>query len=97
MTYLILDQKIVETGRIHIKTMSRKGKEIDRWYSGKTHDFDGNIQAVISPRALPLWISDVLPGHVRELEAAGWQVLNIYCPYAKRIPVLVDLGYQGAG
>ena len=44
--YLILDGKVAGTGRCREKTSSRKGKTIDLWYSGKTHDFGGNIQAL---------------------------------------------------
>ena len=83
LPHLILDGKIVDTDRLHVKTVSKKGKEIDRWYSGKTHDFGGNIQAVMSPRGIPLWISDVLPGNVHDLEAARQQVLDIIRPYTK--------------
>jgi hypothetical protein len=34
--YLILDGKVVDTDRCREKTVSRKGKTIDLWYSGKT-------------------------------------------------------------
>ena len=44
--YLILDGKVVDTDRCREKTTSRKGKTIDLWYAGKTHDFGGNIQAL---------------------------------------------------
>ena len=50
MPYLILDGKVVDTDRCREKTLSRKGKTIDLWYSGKTHDFGGNIQALFYPR-----------------------------------------------
>ena len=33
--YVILDGKIVDSGRCHEKTLSRKGREIDLWYSGE--------------------------------------------------------------
>src|SRR5690349_20096413 len=62
--YLILDGKVVDTDRCREKTLSRKGKVIDLWYAGKTHDFGGNIQALFYPCGIPLWISDVLPGNV---------------------------------
>jgi hypothetical protein len=32
--------------------ISKKGYVIDAWYSGKTHDFGGNIQAVMRPFGL---------------------------------------------
>jgi hypothetical protein len=62
LPYLILDGKVVATDRLHEKTISRKGREIDRWYSGKTHGFGGNIQALAAPRGIPLRVSGVLPG-----------------------------------
>jgi hypothetical protein len=46
---VILDGKIVDTDRCREKTISRKGDVIDVWYSGKRHDFGGNIQAVMRP------------------------------------------------
>ena len=68
--YLILDGKIVDTDRCRQKTLSRTGTVIDLWYSGKTHDFGGNIQALFYPSGIPLWVSDVLPGNVHDLAAA---------------------------
>jgi hypothetical protein len=53
--YLILDSKVVDTDRCREKTLSRKGTTIDVWYSGKTHDFGGNIQALFYPSGIPLW------------------------------------------
>jgi hypothetical protein len=47
--FVILDGKIVDTDRLRVKTISRKGETIDLWYSGKRHDFGGNIQAVMRP------------------------------------------------
>ena len=64
LAYLTPDGKAVAAGRCLLKTASRKGEAIDLWYSGKTHDFGGNIQAIFDPRGIPLWISDVLPGNV---------------------------------
>ena len=72
--YLILDGKIVDN-RCREKTTSRKGTTIDLWYAGKTHDFGGNIQALFYPSAIPLWVSDVLPGNVHDLAAARENVL----------------------
>ena len=51
--YVILDGKIVASDRCHEKTVSRKGREIDLWYSGKKKDFGGNIQALMHPGGLP--------------------------------------------
>ena len=79
------------------KTTSRKGQAIDLWYSGKTHDFGGNIQALFYPSGIPLWVSDVLPGHVHDLAAARQNVLGVLRPFLADLPVLADLGYEGAG
>ena len=68
--YVILDGKIVAADRCHVKTVSRKGREIDLWYSGKKKDFGGNIQGLFYPDGLPVWVSDVLPGNVHDLAAA---------------------------
>ena len=68
--YVILDGKIVSSDRCREKTVSRKGREIDLWYSGKTKDFGGNIQGLFYPDGLLMWISDVLPGNVHDLAAA---------------------------
>ncbi len=95
--YLILDGKVVDTDRCHQKTTSRKGKTIDLWYSGKTHDFGGNIQALFYPSGIPLWVSDVLPGNVHDLAAARENVLGVLRPFLEAMPVLADPGYEGAG
>ena len=73
--YVILDGKIVDSDRCHEKTLSRKGREIDLWYSGKTKDFGGNIQALFYPNGKPMRVSDVLPGNVNDLAAARESVL----------------------
>ena len=73
--YVILDGKIVDSDRCHEKTLSRKGREIDLWYSGKKKDFGGNIQALFYPDGKPMWVSDVLPGNVNDLAAARESVL----------------------
>ena len=95
--YLILDGKVVDTDRCREKTISRKGKAIDLWYAGKTHDFGGNIQALFYPSGIPLWVSDVLPGNVHDLAAARQNVLGILRPFLEAMPVLADPGYEGAG
>ena len=59
--YVILDGKIVATDRCHEKTVSKKGREIDLWYSGKKKDFGGNIQGLFYPGGLPMWFSDPFP------------------------------------
>jgi len=96
-SYLILDGKVVDADRCHQKTTSRKGKTIDVWYTGKTHDFGGNIQALFYPSGIPLWVSDVLPGNVHDLAAARENVFGVLRPFLAAVPVLADPGYDGAG
>ena len=95
--YVILDGKIVSSDRCHAKTVSRKGREIDLWYSGKKKDFGGNIQGLFYPDGLPMWISDVLPGNVHDLAAARENVLPVLRNYTDEMPALADCGYEGAG
>ena len=95
--YVILDGKIVASDRCREKTISRKGREIDLWYSGKKHDFGGNIQAVFYPSGIPIWVSDVLPGNVHDLAAARENVLAVLRPFLDAMPALADSGYEGAG
>ena len=95
--YVILDGKIVCSDRCHEKTVSRKGRDIDLWYSGKKKDFGGNIQGLFYPDGLPVWISDVLPGNVHDLAAARETVLPVLRNYTDKMPGLADCGYEGAG
>jgi hypothetical protein len=95
--YVILDGKIVDSGRCHEKTLSRKGKEIDLWYSGKKKDFGGNIQALFYPDGKPMWVSDVLPGNVNDLAAARESVLAVIRLFADKMSALADADYEGAG
>lgn len=97
LSHLILDGKVIDTDRVTEPKLSRKGKEIDAWYAGKTHDFGGLIQALMNPRGIPLWVSEVLPGSVHDLTAARELVLAILAPYVNDLPVLADGGYEGAG
>jgi DDE superfamily endonuclease len=97
LPYLILDGKVVAADRLKEKTISRKGKEIDRWYSGKAHSFGGNIQALFTPSGIPLWVSPVLPGGVHDITAAREHVLAVLRPFLKDLPALADSGYEGAG
>ncbi len=97
-SHLILDGKVIDTDRLGVKTLSKKGKIIDAWYSGKTHDFGGNIQALMRPDGFPVWISPVEPGSVHDLTAARAHVLGALDAAASRgLPTLADPGYEGAG
>jgi len=97
--YVILDGKIVATDRSRVaKTISRKGHQIDAWFSGKTHHFGGNIQAVMRPDGLPVWVSAVEPGSTHDLTAAHEHALGaLYAAAVGGLPTLADPGYQGAG
>jgi hypothetical protein len=95
--YVIIDGKVVASDRCHEKRISKKGREIDRWYSGKKKDFGGNIQGLMYPDGLPMWISDVLPGGVHDLAAAREKVLPVLRKYTAGMPCLADTGYVGAG
>jgi hypothetical protein len=97
LPYLILDGKVVASDRLKEKTISRKGREIDRWYSGKAHGFGGNIQALFTSGGIPLWVSPVLPGGTHDITAAREHVLAVLRPFLKDLPVLADSGYEGAG
>ena len=97
-SHVVLDGKVVDTDRLGIKTTSRKGATIDAWYSGKTRDFGGNIQALTRPDGLPIWISEVEPGSTHDLTAARAHVLGaLYAAAAQGLPTLADPGYEGAG
>ncbi len=97
LPYLILDGTLISSGRCADKKTSRKGKEIDKWYSGKAHHSAGNVQALTAPGGVPLWVSDVLPGSTHDLTAARELVLPEARPYLKDLPILADSGYEGAG
>ena len=97
LSHLILDGKIFEADRCRIKTISLNGETIDAWYSGKTHDFGANIQALAEPGGLPIWVGEAEPGGVVDIEAARRQVFPTAYSFARTLPILADPGYQGAG
>ena len=94
---LILDGTLVSSDRCADKKTSKKGREIDKWYSGKAHEPAGNVQALAAPGGVPLWVSDVLPGSTHDLTAARELVLPEARPYLRELPFLADSGYEGAG
>jgi hypothetical protein len=97
LSHLILDGKVIDTDRVTEPKLSRKGKEIDAWYAGKTHDFGGLIQALMDPRGIPRWVSTVRPGSVHDITAARDLVLAALAPYTGDLAILADGGYEGAG
>lgn len=97
LPYLILDGTLIASDRCSDKKTSRKGAEIDKWYSGKAHHHAGLVQGLISPAGVPLWTSGALPGSTHDITAAREQVLPAARPYLKDMPILADSGYEGAG
>jgi hypothetical protein len=97
LAYLILDGTLLSSDRCAGKKTSKKGREIDKWYSGKAHHSAGNVQALSALGGIPLWVSDVLPGSTHDLTAARELVLPEARPYLKDLPILADSGYEGAG
>jgi hypothetical protein len=97
LPYLIMDGTLVSADRCVGKKTSKKGKQIDMWYSGKAHEPAGNVQALAAPGGVPLWVSDVLPGSTHDVTAARELVLPQARPYLKDLPFLADSGYEGAG
>jgi hypothetical protein len=97
-SHVVLDGKVVDADRCAEKTLTTHGEVIDAWYAGKTNDFGGNIQAVMRPDGLPVWVSDALPGSTHDLTAAREGVLGALYWAASQLglPVLADPGYQGA-
>ena len=97
LPYLILDGTLISSDRCAAKKTSKKGREIDSWYSGKAHEPAGNVQALAAPGGIPLWVSDVLPGSTHDLTAARELVFPEARPYLRELPFLADSGYEGAG
>jgi len=98
--YVILDGSLIGTDRCAETTTSVKGKQIDAWYSGKHRRPGGNIQAFMRPDGAPIWVSDVMPGHLHDLTCAEQQqILAAACWAASQLhlPTLADSGYEGAG
>ncbi|PZG48841.1 IS5/IS1182 family transposase [Spongiactinospora gelatinilytica] len=95
---LILDGTVILTDRCREQTTSVKGRPIDVWYSGKVRHHGGNVQALFTPGGMPLWVSDVEPGSMHDLDAARIHALPGLYPHAARdLPVLADAGYEAAG
>lgn len=97
LPYVILDGTLISSDRCSDKKTSRKGAEIDKWYSGKAHEHAGLVQGIISPDGIPLWASGALPGSTHDITAARELVLPGLRPWLKTFPCLADSGYEGAG
>ena len=90
LPYLILDGTLLSSDRCADKKTSKKGREIDKWYSGKAHEPAGNVHALAAPGGVPLWVSDVPSGSTHDLTAARELVLPEARPYLKDLPFLAD-------
>lgn len=99
-SHVVLDGTVIRTDRCAETTVSTKGETINAWYSGKHRAPGGNVQAVIRPDGLPVWVSQVAPGHrhdltvARDTDVVG--ALN-WAASALELPTLADSGYDGAG
>src|SRR3954466_4986500 len=69
-SHVVVDGKLIRTDRCAETTTSVKGETINAWYSGKHRAPGGNVQAVIRPDGVPIWVSDVAPGHLHDLTVA---------------------------
>lgn len=99
-SHVVLDGKVFRTDRCAETTTSTKGETINAWYSGKHRAPGGNVQAVMRPDGLPIWTSDVLPGHRHDLTCARTVgVLGALYWSASQLglPTLADSGYAGTG
>lgn len=97
LPHVILDGTLISSDRCSGKKTSRKGAEIDKWYSGKAHEHAGLVQGLIAPSGVPLWASDALPGSTHDITAARLLVLPGLRPWLAVFPCLADSGYEGAG
>lgn len=98
-THVVVDGKVVAADRLTSAKTSKKGDQIDAWYCGKTAGFGGNIQAVMRPDGLPIWISEVTPGSEHDITCAREHVLPALYAAASQLDLatLADNGYDGAG
>jgi hypothetical protein len=99
-SHVIVDGKLIRTDRCAETTVSVKGETINAWYSGKHRAPDGNVQAVMRPDGVPIWVSDVAPGHLHDLTVArdaGVVAALNWAASQLDLPTLADSGYDGAG
>lgn len=99
-SHVVVDGKVFRSDRCATTTQGVKGKTINAWYSGKHRAPGGNVQAVVRPDGLPVWVSEVAPGHLHDLtvarEAGVIAALN-WAASQLNLPALADSGYEGAG
>jgi hypothetical protein len=96
--YVILDGTLISTDRCGQKPSAAAGTGRSApGIRGSRKGFCGNIQGLMYPDGRPMWVSDVLPGHVNDLAAAKEQVFAVLRPFTGRMPCLTDGGYDPAG
>ena len=98
--HVVLDGKVFRTDRCAQTTTSVQGTTINSWYSGKHHSFGGNVQAIMRPDGVPVWVSAALPGHHHDLTVArqsGVLAALYWAASQLQLPALADGGYEGAG
>ena len=99
-SHVVVDGKLIRTDRCAETTTSVKGETINAWYSGKHRAPGANVQAVIRPDGVPIWVSDVAPGHRHDLtvarDAGAIGALN-WAASELNLPAMADSGYDGAG
>jgi hypothetical protein len=96
----MVDGKVFRTDRCAATTLSAKGETINAWYSGKHRAPGGNVQAIMRPDGLPIWVSDVVPGHQHDISCAratGVLGALYWSASTLDLPALADSGYDGAG
>jgi DDE superfamily endonuclease len=99
-SHVVLDGKVFRTDRCAETTTSTNGETINAWYSGKHRAPGGNVQAIMRPDGLPIWLSDVAPGHRHDLSVArdaGGLGALYWSASQLDLPALADSGYEGAG
>jgi hypothetical protein len=99
-SHVVLDGKVFRTDRCAETTTSTQGETINAWYSGKHRAPGGNVQALMRPDGLPIWLSDVAPGHRHDLSVArdaGLLGALYWSASQLHLPALADSGYEGAG
>ena len=99
-SHVVVDGKLIRTDRCAEMTTSVKGETINAWYSGKHRAPGGNIQAVIRPDGVPIFVADVAPGHLHDLTVArDAGIIGALNWAASQLDLLTlaDSGYDGAG
>lgn len=99
-SHVVVDGKVFHTDRTAETTTSVKGAQINTWYSGKHRAFGGNVQAVMRPDGLPVWVSEVVAGHEHDMSVArtvGLLGALYWAASQLGLPSLADGGYEGAG